>query len=320
MTKTLTAGVLTQKNAAYKRIVLLYEIYLNLGTLRYAAYISNVTFPTGGNTYVAKAIQFDSVAQTAENQIGRINIRFSNVLNDMAAYANIEDFKGKKIIIKRVYLGSIATANDYEEVFNGTLEKPSSIGYEWFTVGATTGKALNKKVLNFPYQRMCPWKAGGTECNTDGNFDLTTLKATGTADSGTTTTLVDNALTQVNDFWNFGRIEITKSSVTYIRKVKDFNATTDTIILDIGLDFAIDNTCTYVVYKGCDKTWNTCQGNNAWGPSSDNKLNWGGNIHISKEQDSIINRGQGTPVTQTPVPFDPWIIPPPNGWSGYNIP
>jgi hypothetical protein len=153
------------------------------------------------------------------------------------------------------------------------------------------------------------------------------LKATGTAESGTTTTLTDSALTQTYDYWKYGLIEIVKSGITYKRKVKVFNATTNTIILDVGLDFAIDNTCTYTVYKGCDKTWLTCQKSYVWGPSSDNKLNFGGCIHIAKKQDAG-NGGSGTGASQgtqyAPPTLPPgYIMPPVSGYdpsTGYWIP
>jgi len=109
--------------------------------------------------------------------------------------------------------------------------------------------------------------------------------ATGTADSGTTTTLVDSALTQVDDFWNYGDITITKSGTIYKRKVSDFDAAGDEITFDLALPVAVDATTTYTVFKGCDKTRDTCQANNAWGPSADNKLNFGGNIHVGKQVD-----------------------------------
>jgi len=319
MTKALDEIVLNQIDATNKKIALLFELTLNSGTLRYAAYKNNITFPTGGDTYVAKAISVDGITQSSDG-IGRVTISFDDVLSDMSAYANAENFEGKSIIIKRIYLDAIATASNYVEVFSGKMERPGDMGYEWVTITATSEKALSRRVLNIAFQRMCPWIPGGPECNTDGKFDLTSLTATGTADSGTIATLTDNALTQVNDYWNFGKINIVKDGVTYKRKVKDFNATTDTITLDVGLDFAIDNTCTYTVYKGCDQTWLTCQKTNAWGPSADNKLNFGGCIHIAKKQDSLTGSGAGSGSSGTqyiPPTFPPGTIAPPIGWGGY---
>ena len=246
-----------------------------------------MVFPTGGKTYSAKAIKVRNITQTLEGQINRVTVSFDNVSRDMAAYSNNESFQGKSLVIKRIYLDAVGNATYYNEVFNGYMEHPSDISRHWLNVSAVQGKPLYVKTLNFPYQRMCPLKFGGTKCNTNGRANLATLTASGTADSGTVSTLVDNALTQANDFWNFGEIEITKGSITYYRKVKDFVAATDTVTFDVELPEVVNNTCTYVIYKGCDQTWDTCGKDNAWGPSADNQANFNGCIHVTKKQDAI---------------------------------
>ena len=244
MPKGLPGSVITQMDAAYKRPAVLVELGLS-STLRFAAAKANITFPTGGSVYTAKAVRIHDIQQTLEGQIQRITVEFDNVTKDMAAYANAEPFKGKSMVIKRIYLDAMGDAGYYNEMFNGYMETPSNIGREWLTVPAVTGKPLARKVLTQAYQRLCRHVFGGAACNADGNADLTSLKATGTADSGSTTTLTDNALTQADDYWNHGRIEITKGGVTYYRKVADFAAATDTITLDVELPVAVDNTCTY---------------------------------------------------------------------------
>jgi len=180
---------------------------------------------------------------------------------------------------------ALSSADNYNEIFNGYMEKPTGIDRHWVSIPATSGQPLPRKALTLPYQRACPWRFGKTECNTDGFADLTSLTATGTADSGTTSTLVDSALTQIDDYWNWGRIVVTKAGVEYHRKIKDFVAGSDTLTFNVELPVAVDNTTTYVMYKGCDKTWDTCGGNNAWGPSADNELNFGGCIHITAPLD-----------------------------------
>ncbi len=278
--KSLTASVITQLNATGKAPILLFELGLS-STLRYVAYKTNVIFPTGGViTYTAKTIILKGFEQSLEGQIDRINLQFDNVQRDMSAYADIEDFRGKSLIIKRTYADVLTNALNYVEVFNGSMERPSEISPHFLSISATIGKPLNRLALKFPYQVMCPWIFGDSKCNTDGNADLTVLKATGTADSGSTTTLVDNALTQVDDHWNFGIIEVTKAGKMYSRRVADFVAASDTITFDVELPFTVDGTCTYILYKGCDQTWNTCNDLNAWGPSADNTLNFGGCLHI----------------------------------------
>jgi len=285
MPKLLEANVITEMYSVSKRPCLLFELGL-ASTIRFAAYKVNVTFPTAGNVYTAKAITGGNVSQSLEGQIQRVTINFDNVSKDMASYANNEDFRGKTLVIKRIYLDTVGDVSYYNEVFNGHMERPK-FSRNWLTVTATSGKGLDRKILPFAYQRMCPLEFGGTKCNTDGNADLTSLTASGTADSGSTTTLVDDALTEAEDFWNYGEIEVTKGTKTYYRKVKSFTAASDTVTFDVELPVEVDDTCTYVIYKGCDKTLATCSAENNWGPSGDNNLNFKGFLHISKKADAI---------------------------------
>lgn len=299
MPKDISVTVQAQIDAEAKRPVLLYELGLS-STLCYVANMSNVVFPSGVTTYTAKAIEVGGVRQSLEQLIGKISVKFDNVLQDMAAYANSEEFGGKSLIIKRVYLDQLSGVSDYVEIFNGIMEEPSEINAQWLTVSATSGKPFNKKALKFAYQRMCPWIFGGDECNTDGNADLTVLTASGTADSGTTIILVDSALTQATDYWNFGEIVITYGGDAYRRKVVDFFAVSDAVHLDVAVPFTIDNTCDYTIYKGCDQTWDTCSGTNVWGPSADNALNFGGVIHVPAVKDSNIIIEDIAPETEYP--------------------
>ncbi len=283
--KALDANVTTQLDAQGRKTALVFELALTGLTLRYAAYKTSIVFPHGGaTTYTAKAIMFSGASQSLEGQIGRITVKFDNVAKDMTAYARSYVFEGRMLTIKRIFLDADnhapAASSEYIEVFHGKMEQPKEIGRQWMTVTATEGKPLNKKVLNEIYAKECRYIFGGTQCNKDGNANLASLTASGTADSGTTTTLVHSALTQADDYWNYGKISVTKSGVTYKRKVKDFVAATNAITFDLALPVAVDNTTTYIMHKGCDKTWDACQSNSAFGPSADNKLNFGGFIHI----------------------------------------
>ncbi len=73
----------------------------------------------------------------------------------------------------------------------------------------------------------------------------------GTADSGSTTTLVDDALTQADDYWNGGYITFT-SGKNYgeTRQVTDFTASSDTVTFSPALPYAVDSTSKYRLTVG----------------------------------------------------------------------
>jgi len=282
MPKSLPAQVVTQIDATTSQPVLLFELELDAGTLRYCAANTNLVFPTGGNTYTAQTIQVGAIESTAEGQINRVSLQFDNVSGEWTSYTNGEKFDGKQIVIKKVYRDALGSAIYYNELFRGYLEEVKKITRFWCEMSAVSGKPLGRQMLLDVYQERCNHLFGYGQCNYDGYADLTSLKVVGTADSGTTSTLTDAALTQADDYWNHGQIQIIINSKTYYRKVADFDAGTDTITLDVPLPVSISNGDSYIVYKGCDQTWKTCSAQNAWGPSSDNSANFGGFIHINR--------------------------------------
>lgn len=74
------------------------------------------------------------------------------------------------------------------------------------------------------------------------------IAVTGTADSGTTTTLVDAARTEADDFWNdMLLVIIAGTNVGQARRISDFVAATDTITVDAAFNAAIDNTSEYSI-------------------------------------------------------------------------
>lgn len=81
----------------------------------------------------------------------------------------------------------------------------------------------------------------------DGDADYS---VSGTADSGSATTLVDNALTQADDFWNGGFLIITGgTNYGEVRQVSGFVAGTDTVTT-AAFTKAIDSTSKYRLVVG----------------------------------------------------------------------
>ncbi|HCY86661.1 MAG TPA: hypothetical protein DHV36_16130 [Desulfobacteraceae bacterium] len=284
MPKSLTPQIKSQMDAVQKRPVLIFEIGLP-SPLKFAAYRTNISFPTGGAVYTAKAIKLSGLSWSLEGQINRITCKFDNTARDMAAYASTFDFRGRSLVVKRIYLDALDSALNYKEVFRGHLETPSGLDQKWMTVSATAGKPLYKKALNFAYQRQCPWDFGDDNCNTDGHADLSMLTQTGTADSGTTSTLTCSTLSSVDGEWNDGAIKITKAGIEYPRTVKSYDGTTKTVTIDVELPVTIDSSTTFQVWRGCDKTHDTCLNNKPGGPTNDNSHNFGGCIHITQDAD-----------------------------------
>lgn len=282
MAQDLPASVDTQIAAQQSRPTMLYELYLDSGTLRYAGANSNIIFPTGGNVYYAKSCQFSNIKISSEGEVARASINFDNVSNDMHYYNALEVFDGKQIIVKKVYRDALSNSTYYREMFNGYMEEPRSVDKQWMTVDINSGSPLQRKMLLYYFQKECNNSFGDTFCNKDGYADLTSLTYTGTVDSGSAEYLIDNALTQADGYWTFGKISITISGHTYERRIESFTAATDRIDFDVSLPESVSNGDSYTIYKGCPKTWDACQSNGVYGPSSDNSANFFGFPKIGK--------------------------------------
>jgi hypothetical protein len=91
-----------------------------------------------------------------------------------------------------------------------------------------------------------------TNCLRHRQDNDSTYEVTGTADSGSTTTLVDDALTQNDDAWNGGFLTITNPTGTnydVTRKVSDFANSGDTVTC-AAFNHAIDSTSKYKLTVG----------------------------------------------------------------------
>ncbi|MFH1623544.1 MAG: hypothetical protein ABID54_00120 [Pseudomonadota bacterium] len=284
MAKTLSTAVQIQQAAQEKRPVNLVILELDTGTLRYASSKTNVTFPVAGNTYVAKALTYGDISTSAEGQIGRMTVQLDNTAKDMFTYAAITPFKGRKLTIWKIYRGT-SGVTDYEEVFAGIMEEPN-FDYNWISIPTTAGIALEKKYPERAYGRSCALPFGGTKCNIDGNATLTgaPLYVTGASDRGGVTVLYDNALDQAADFWNYGRLTCLVSGSSEERIVVDFFSG-GTVEFDIAFSTNISGGTQYSLKAGCPKTWVACSGVSAWGPTADNRNNYGGFLHVRVKQD-----------------------------------
>ncbi len=117
--------------------------------------------------------------------------------------------------------------------------------------GGTELGSRAQMMIYIDYDQSGTWTNGDKGLWSDGttyNFATTLFDVIGTADSGTATTLVDNALTQAVDFFNGMTLTITAgTNVGESRTITDFDADADTITVGSAFTAAIDNTSEYAI-------------------------------------------------------------------------
>lgn len=294
--KALSTNITPYINAPQRRAAVLAELALDGVTLRYAANVANITFPRGSTVvYSARAFRVGDVQQTMEGSVQRIKLRLDNVDRLVSAYVNSFDFENRELVLKRIFFATTTNqcstkSTEYEEIFRGKMERPKDLDRQWVPITATEGKPLKRAAITQNYERQCRYIFGSTaNCGIDGNADLTVLKSSGYCKSGTAVSFRSSS-TAANDYWNYGRVTIVTTENTYRRTISDFASSSSGFgiwTLDLATDITLSTKATFLVKKGCDKTWNTCGANNAWGPSADNTLNFGGFIHIEKDEEAV---------------------------------
>jgi hypothetical protein len=290
MAQTHSSAVSAQLAASVRRPVNLFILDLGSGvTLRYATAKSNVTFPSGGNTFTAKACSHDPIEYSANSHVGRVAVKLDNTAKDLAAYANATDFVGRKLTIWRIFRDASGTT-DYDVVFSGYMEAPS-FDYNWINISVVAGMSLSKTYPDRNYGRSCSWSFGGTECNTDSLADLTSNSLTtgGTVVRGGVTHLYDTMLHQsAASTWTHARVRMYVSGVTEERIATDFKVTAasgGTVFFDVPCATTIGASTRYEMIMGCSKNWTACSGVSAFGPTADNSANFGGFLHVARKAD-----------------------------------
>lgn len=153
-------------------------------------------------------------------------------------------------------VGNIETKVDTVDGFHDVPAQDSAnnaqvrdvIGNKTDTTGGDSAIALLKtidaKTTNLPTD-----PADDSDIDSQlSTIDGVLIATSGTADSGTATTLVDNALTQGDDYWNDMLIVITGgTNVGQARRISDFDDASDTVTVDPAFDAAIDGTSTYAI-------------------------------------------------------------------------
>jgi len=283
--KELDNNIITEIDASQKTPIILVEQYLDGATLRWALAKENIIF--GGFTYFAKTFTVDDVDFSFEGQLDKVSLNFDNIDSAFDAYIEAFDFESRPMFIKRIYLsGELeeipSNPEMYNEVFYGEMEQPTDSDGRNINITAVSGYSLDKGMLNQYYGSFCQRKFGDRLCTVNLADENYYFKKGIVSGEGTTSKFKTNSLLEADNFWKHGNVKLNIDGSIYNRKVKSFssNGASGEVTLDIGIIETIDLGSTFEIKKGCDFTWETCSGNNTWGPSGENTLNFFGFIHI----------------------------------------
>ena len=168
---------------------------------------------------------------------------------------------------------------NYKLAFKGIAGR---VAYNFHSVSITFMDKFNlhrKQIPRYLYQESCPYRLFSTKCG----LTKATWKTSGTVDSATSDTMTDAALTEADDYWNFGYIEMTSGAADGDKRmIVDFDAGTDKITILRPWTTTPSGGDTYDIYPHCQKKYTLCDS------IFSNSDNYGGCMHIPRPEESLI--------------------------------
>ena len=272
--RDLSTGVQEQQTTDFTKPVDIYEMYLGSQTLIDDDTIFFVSHPDRLNfwdtestrqLYIPLGVRRGPVAHNMELSADYYNVAYDNVDRAMSALIAQTDFRGKRVVLRIVFLDQVSSEDDATMVFDGIMDSPNF--YQGvFSLRVTS--RINLKIRSGRlYQLMCQWVFGGDQCV----FERLGSKKSGTVNAGSTSSVIlDSSRTEVSDYWKHGLLEITSGVLKgQKRRVTQYSLDSRQISLDITFESVPGHGVTYDVYRGCDKTLGWCQ-------SLGNEANFGG--------------------------------------------
>lgn len=279
--KSLDAAYLAKLDDQENQPRLLYELGLDSGTLFFADERDNVTFPAGGQVYTAIAVQHETIQIGGSSIIDSVVVSVDNISAVLGKYVVHESFRGRSLIIRRVFADELGSAAYDEILFAGEMREPTVDQFR-IQVEATAGQSLLKLRPKHSFTRQCRWElglplSGPPECGKDITGD--TFDESGAPNvGGSATTLQDNRLTATANLYVEGKLECDFTDGTFTwterRRVTSYDSGTKTITVTKPFSASTTTATRWKATPGCDKTWDTCF------DVFNNLINFGGFVHV----------------------------------------
>ena len=243
----------------------LFDLYLDEQTLRLVNYDKNISFfDIDGNVqdYIAVPVGREAYERTVENPINSIVLAIANVDRSMSAYLASHEFRGRRVIIRKVFVDQLTSSGDVAVIFDGVMDSPAASELTVQVSAVDRIGTLKRECPRRWYQLMCNNKFMDGQCSygrTSGDMYATQNYV---CSVGCTTTVIKSAsLASGDDYWIDGEVKITSGqSGSKKRKIVTSDQSDTSVSLDMSLPYAPVNGDTFTVSRGCDKTWFRCSG------------------------------------------------------------
>lgn len=277
--KDVTSEAQDELDAQQNRPIELYDIYLEAETLHLTTYHDTISFfdPDGTPAdYTPIAVERGPIEQDVLAKAIKVTCRIDNINQAMASYAATSKIKGRKVTIRQVFLDAMASADDAIVILKNALIDAYTITESWLEATLTSSLgSLNIEAPRWHYQLQCNRKFASADCGVD--INAAANKKDKTLDAGSTqTVLLDAGITEGADYWNDGECHILDGALAG-QKRRIVASQNGQITVQFGFTEAPATGVQVRLYRGCDKTFQTCKNRFA------NQINYGGFDTIPQE-------------------------------------
>ncbi|KXS41188.1 MAG: hypothetical protein AWU54_1717 [Candidatus Frackibacter sp. T328-2] len=272
MSRDLSTDVQNEKDKSYNRPIELYQVFLDQQTLYLARYQKDIQFfDENGNpqTYTAANLDRGSISTNADTKVDEVSVTIGNVNKEMSAYIANTKFQGRRLVIWKVFLDHLDSANNKIIMFDGIMDAPK-VNQEVMTVDVVSRlDTLDKDLPSRFYGVKCSWQFGGPDtCGVSVPTKIGTVEYI----SADHLTINDSDITEASNYWKYGEITIGSESRHIVESGSGY--------VKVEYPFSADITAgdSYDMKAGCDKSYDGGHGCAFWS----NTQYYGGFLSIPK--------------------------------------
>lgn len=263
----MTPAAAAEKDKDFNRPVEIYDIYLtnqdecanNDNTLHFVQSDKNIDFyclDGHAHNYIALDISREPAETNMETQVDSTTIRLDNINKAMSAYIASHEWRGKRVVIRKVYLDYLNDPNNYISIFDGDIDDPIINEFQIQVTIVSRIGTLDFECPRRMFGLMCGFRYGTDECGV--NPDSSSNKKIGAVDADCTKSVIkDSERTEADDYWKHGMVEFTSGANDGAKRLIIASKSGE-FTLRRALSYTPEADDTYTIKRCCELTLNIC--------------------------------------------------------------
>lgn len=160
MPRPMSAAVISEKDKSYNKPVELYQVSLDTGTLYLAMYPENIEFfDEHGDPviYDQAALTRTEIKTGVDTSIDQCQVSIDNVSRDMSAHIAATEFRGRRLVIWKVFLDQLDQPDNFVVIFDGNMDAPNITQHSVTVVVTSRLNTLDRVLPGRLYDPKCQW-------------------------------------------------------------------------------------------------------------------------------------------------------------------